>query len=388
MAALTFFTACNVSAQGWGKLENLPETEFLAFELIDGKLFTASGTTLYTSDDQGETWGESEFTNDEEVTVLCFTKFGGKIYAGTSDGVYSAPANDVHSEWNHDILTLPVTSFAERDGVLYASIYGFGAMKLNNNAWMNFSTGLPTMSMNVTRIVNVAGELFAAAGGNGAYYIYDFGAGQWTEHFYFGTIEAGFEVDDAVYTNGALYVSRENNLLRSDDQGETWTEDKEGLPEPANRFMYRGTENHYVFTNNEQNNTVLNYRPLEAVDTPWDTNVETLPWFTYSMRQSGSRLFMAAHDGIYTNEATMTVGPGVKFENTFIYPNPSEDGLFRLQTPLTIDTMNIFDMTGRLIFSAEGLTGLREFVLSQEGVYVVVLNSGDATATQKLIVKK
>ena len=53
-----------------------------------------------------------------------------------------------------------------------------------------------------------------------------------------------------------------------------------------------------------------------------------------------------------------------------------------------LDTMNIFDMMGRHIYSSEGLTGLREFVLSQEGVYVIVLKSGDAAATQKLIVKK
>lgn len=386
MAMLSLLTACKSSAQGWTKLENLPETEFTAIEVIDGTIFTASGAILYTSDDQGATWEESVIT-DEEVNVLCFTKFGDKIYAGTSDGVYSAPADNVHNNWNHDIFTLPISSFAEREGILYASVYGFGVMRLNDAAWMNFSTGLPTMSMNVSRIMNVSGKLFAAAGGNGAFYTYDFGAGQWVEDFYFGSISAGFEVDDAVYTNGSLYVSRENNLLRSDDEGENWVTDKTGLLEPANRFMYKGTEYLYVFTNNEQNSTLLNYRSLGAIGTTWADNAETLPWFTYDMLQSGDKLFLAAADGIYTNDVTMGRYDAA-FGDTYIYPNPSTDGRFMLQTDLAIDRACIYDMAGRLVHSRDNITGLEEFHLSQEGIYSITLTAGNAVTTKKLIIKK
>ena len=222
MAALTFFTACDVSAQGWEKLENLPETEFSVITEIDGTLYAASGNTLYTSQDNGESWTDSEFTNDEEVTIICLTGFGDKIYAGTTDGVYSAPSDAVHdSEWNHDIFTLPVTSFAKKDDTLYASVYGFGAMVLNGTAWMNFSTGLPNNSQNVAKLVATDEALFALAGGNGTFYKYDFAAGSWEEHFYNGDIEAGVTMDDGLAVGTTLYACNGSTILRSDDGGET-----------------------------------------------------------------------------------------------------------------------------------------------------------------------
>lgn len=393
MAALTFFSACDVSAQGWEKLENLPETEFTVITEIDGTVYTASGNTLYTSQDNGESWTESELLDvdpEVEITVFSFFKMGETIFMGTGDGIFSSHEDDILEHWTQEILTWPVIAFTLADDALYASTYGDGILKYtaDEGEWNHFSEGLTPPHL-VYNIMHAPAGLYAVAGGNGAFYKYDTEAEAWTEDFYTGEMEAGVEMEDGEVVGNTMYVSSKDYLLRSDDGGENWAEDQEGLPTNGlNRYIHKGQNTLYAITLGGAN-TFLNRRPLNAAEgTSWAENADNLPWFSNSICESGNKVFIAATDGVYASENVMAVGPGVKFENTFIYPNPSVDGLFRLQTPLTIDIMNIFDMTGRLIYSAEGLTGLREFVLSQEGVYVVVLNSGDATATQKLIVKK
>lgn len=383
MTLLSLITACEASAQGWTKLENLPDNQFSAIEVIDGTLFTASGTTLYTSGDQGATWEESEFTSDEDITVICFTKFGTTIYAGTTDGVYSAPVDDVHSEWNHDIFTLPVSSFAEKDGTLYASIYGFGVMKLNGTAWMNFSAGLPNTSQNASKIVNASGELFVMAGGNGAFYKYDFTAGQWVEDFYYGTIEAGLEINDALFYDGTLYASSQHKLLRSDDLGENWAEDMTGLIAGTERLLHKGQDKLYTYTLGG-GGTKINSRLLAAAGETWADNSETVPCLGYSLRESGDKLFLAAEDGVYTSDIVLGIDPVTQFANTVIYPNPAIDGNLTLQTDLTIDKMSIYDVTGRIVIEKDNFTGIEQFSLPAGGFYLIELTAGNAITTKKI----
>jgi photosystem II stability/assembly factor-like uncharacterized protein len=388
-AVLALLSSCEASAQGWVKLDNLPETEFTAIEVIDGTLYTASGTTLYTSSDAGESWEQSLIIDLDGVYVNCFKKFNNIVYAGTSIGIFSAPADDVHGTWTFELNLLLVTSFAEKDNTLYASISGFGILKKSAAGWLNFSAGLPNMSLNADKVVATPGHLFAMGGANGAFYDYDFTLNTWIEDFYMGNIVAGMQMDDALMVNDVLYVSNQGALLRSEDFGDNWTEDQLGLINGANRFMYKGQDQMYVFGGGGIG-TRLNRRALNADSgSTWANSTEILPWFTYALCETEGKIFMAAADGVYTNDVTMgTKNPDQQLEETLVYPNPSQNGNFTLQSTIALNGLTIHDVTGRLVMAQDNVPEAFEFSLLDNGLYLVTLTAGKNTKTHKIIVNK
>jgi photosystem II stability/assembly factor-like uncharacterized protein len=273
---LLLLAVTGANAQEWVKITTLPETEFTVIDNIDGILVTASGNTFYMSTNGGATWQSSEYTDEEDIIVYSMTKYNNKIYLGTSIGVFSSPASLVHQPWNLDINTLPVTSFAEKDNVLYASVGGFGIIKLiNGTAWMGFSNGLPSYSMDVNKILSTPAGLFAFAGSNGTFYKYDSGMGQWVEDYYTGGTSAGFHVDDAEVLGNILYVSRYNNVMRSDDLGSSWVQDKEGLNGGQNRHIYIGNTHIYCLTTEAASTTHISKRLKTETNTNWSLNTDS-----------------------------------------------------------------------------------------------------------------
>ncbi|HEY6914281.1 MAG TPA: T9SS type A sorting domain-containing protein, partial [Paludibacter sp.] len=77
--------------------------------------------------------------------------------------------------------------------------------------------------------------------------------------------------------------------------------------------------------------------------------------------------------------------------NLFIYPNPTKDGKFSIELPVTSNTanVNIFDNQGRLlfekVFSNNGKLDIESRL--QKGIYIVKVASEGLNSTQKLIVQ-
>ena len=92
---------------------------------------------------------------------------------------------------------------------------------------------------------------------------------------------------------------------------------------------------------------------------------------------------------------TIKEGIGILNDNDYIvedllsiYPNPSNDGVFKLSTKNNeSNTLKVYDLSGRLIFNVKNLKNNDEFSLNhcKKGIYVANLSSGKKSSTIKLV---
>ena len=92
---------------------------------------------------------------------------------------------------------------------------------------------------------------------------------------------------------------------------------------------------------------------------------------------------------------TIKEGIGILNDNNYIvedllsiYPNPSNDGVFKLSTKNNESiTLKVYDLSGRLIFKVKSLKDNDEFSLNhcKKGIYVANLSSGKKSSTIKLV---
>lgn len=377
--------AQTADAQAWERITELPNTAFTALEVIDGTIYAASGTKLYISTDKGLNWEESVFADQEDMWATCFKKFNGRIYAGTTEGIFSAEIGMIHSLWNHELQTENTTSFTERDNVLYASLDVFGILKLNGTGWVPNSTGLPAYAMSVTEVLSTPAGLLAIAGANGTFFRYDFTQGTWMEEFYSDDTVAEMQMDDIANVGNTLYVSRTNTVYRSDDLGETWVQDKEGLLPGHTRMLYAAADTLYSISIIDDSITRFNNRDAEAAGEGWSADAGLMPLHTFAIREVDGVLFVATAEGLYIPEGALAAPDFAKNALT-LYPNPSS-GEFQLQSDAVIDSVNVYDLTGRLVLSNQDDMGIEAFTLQNKGIYIAVIGSGGTTTTQKVVVR-
>jgi len=92
---------------------------------------------------------------------------------------------------------------------------------------------------------------------------------------------------------------------------------------------------------------------------------------------------------------TIKEGIGILNDNNYIvedllsiYPNPSNDGVFKLSTKNNeSNTLKVYDLSGRLIFKVKNLKNNDEFSLNhcKKGIYAANLSSGKKSSTIKLV---
>ena len=92
---------------------------------------------------------------------------------------------------------------------------------------------------------------------------------------------------------------------------------------------------------------------------------------------------------------TIKEGIGILNDNNYIvedllsiYPNPSNDGVFKLSTKNNESiTLKVYDLSGRLIFKVKSLKDNDEFSLNhcKKGIYLANLSSGKKSSTIKLV---
>jgi hypothetical protein len=394
ITALLVAFSISLNAQQWTRITNLPASDFGAIEIIDGILYTGSGQKIYYSTDTGETWQNATFTAVPVVEVKCFKKFGSQLYVGTSDGIFSAALDNLNGSWSHHIASGWITSFAEQDGVLYASStgVGIGVFKHNaNGSWSNFSNGIPNYSGSVNKMLATPAGLLAFAGANGTFYKYDKITADWIEDYYGSGYQVGLDFEDAALVGNSIYVSRSNKVLRSDDFGINWTSDQVGLNNGHTRTMAVGNNDLYAVTTVFTGDTNLTWLCKRDKNAPAQTNwsgAETLDFFSYALAESGDKAFIASNQGIYIKDASLgTVLPLHPKAEPVIFPNPSPDGRFILKSPEAIDELNVYDLMGKLIMTRRELPAYYEFTIPGQGLYFVRTISGKTLKTFKVIAK-
>lgn len=380
-----YLFAPTLFAQSWERIASLPQTEFSALEIIDETIYAASANHLYVSSDSGFTWTQSIITTNSDIWITDFAKFNGRIYAGTSIGIFSVNIDAASNLWNHDLQTEQINSFTEKDGVFYASAEVFGVLRFTGFGWVPFNAGLPTYSMSVTEILDTPGGLMAIAGANGTFYRYSFTQNAWIEDYYFGNgFMAGIDVDDLTVVGDILYAARYNSVYRSDNLGETWFQDKQGLITGQTRTLHVVGNSLYSISMIGTNTTRFNKRNVAAAGSVW-ADAGTVPFLTYAFRELNGFLFSASAQGLYVSDTSLGT-PDTAKSKIAVFPNPSH-GQFAINSDVAVTDVKVYDATGRMLAEFRDNAGIREFSLQRDGIYIVSLQAGDHIETQKIIVR-
>ena len=387
IALLLLFS--NAKAQQWNPVTSLPATEFTTINSFNNKLYAAAGNQLYSSAD-GTNW-QSETIHPLAITPTCMALFNGVLYVGTTDnGVYYRNIA-TGSTWNHALLGLYISHFTVHEGRLHLSTEGSGVWKNVAGTWNNMTNDLPTYSYNVSKIVSLDGKLYAFAGGNGTFYRFDPGTNKWIEDYFSDGYLPGLIIDDALTHNGVLFAANGHHFLRSEDHGANWTADGVGLLNGINRMAYKGAHSIYALSPDPNTNfTYLQKRSINAApQSSWGNFNEVLQFFSYAIHEFNGKIYIASDQGVFA-KADGSLGvenPAAGNPALTLYPSPSSDGNINIVSDLEIETVEVYDLNGRMIVSKTVNALNPTFHISGKGIYVVAITSGGQITTKKAVIQ-
>ncbi len=376
-----------INAQQWTPVASLPHREFTAIQNLDGRIYAASENKLYISAD-GNNW-QIENIHPVIITPTCITVFNNILYVGTlSDGVYYRNLA-TGAQWQHALMGIHVSTFIVHDGRLHLCSQGSGVWRNISGIWNNMTYDLPTYSYNVNKIVSLNEKLYAFAGANGTFYRFNPETSKWIEDYYLNGYAPGLSADDAVTQNGVIFMTKGNRLLRSDDAGDNWVSDANGLINGINRFLYQGAQFMYSLTLDATTNyTYFQKRSNNALSqSTWNIYNELLPFYTYALVEFKDNMYVATNEGVFFKKIeTLGIENPQLRSDVSIYPNPSSSGIITITSNSIIEKIEVYDLGGRLIQSQNGNSVNETLTLSSKGIYLVKLLTNNQTLTQKVIV--
>ena len=375
-------------AQQWESVPNLPSTEFTAIATLGNKLYAASGKKLYKSAN-GVNW-TIENISTTPIIPTCISIFNSVLYVGTmNSGLFYrnlAPS----SAWNNALPGIHVSNFMVHNGDLFLCGDGFGVWKRTVGNWTNITYNLPTYSYNVSKILSFNGKLFAFAGGNGTFYTLDFNTNLWKEDYYRAGYSPGLYINDVMLSGNTLFAASGYRLFLTEDSGENWVTDSNGLINGSNRILHSTSNNLYVLTLNPNSNTThfQKRNTIAPAQSNWGNYNEQLPFYSYAMTTFNGRMYIASLQGVYT-KADLSLGleNPVDISQVIIYPSPSIDGVIHLKSDNPIEKIEAFDSNGRKIVTKETNAFNESISINGHGVFLIKLLINGQNIIKKVIVR-
>lgn len=394
LIVISIITFSETHAQ-WMKITNIPTQEIVAVTNANDTLFAASGTNLiYKSVNSGVTWSELAIIG-QSINIYSLKIIDGKIYIGTlNNGIFmSADFGVTFTNYN---ASLPaVSGFEKFNGNIYASTVGSGVYKYNpnENNWLPFNNQLPSnLSYNVDAIVSSSDRLVIGAGGNGTFYHYDFTNSQWTLGYYYGNLVPGLIINKIINCSDTLFAINRSRIIRSNNGGLNWTDDKTGSHNGESRNIFVGNDNIYTITNLITGGTWIQKRNKNAViGTSWSIDEELFPTgYSYDIFEFRGKLFLAKEDGLYVKDLGLSIDSPVEYENGVVtFPNPSKDGNIKIKSTNKIDKIILSNLLGQSLYSITIMGNYYELLHNlDEGIYLItVIFENKKILSKKLFIK-
>ncbi|MGE5106594.1 MAG: T9SS type A sorting domain-containing protein [Sphingobacteriales bacterium] len=390
---VTFFTISNSIAQ-WTKINAVPSQSIAALAAYNDTIFAASRTNLlYRSTDAGINWNTITVSNSP-IVIITLKVIDNIIYIGTaSHGTFSSTDNGVTWVKSANNL-LAVPGIAKKGNDIYAATLGDGVFiyNQNNNSWLPFNNSLPSYSVNVFTILSTPASLLIGAGANGTFYRYNFTTNAWDEEFYYGLLVPGLLIDKLVNNTDTIFAVNGNSVIRSENNGLNWTDDKTGTHDGYARNLFTGAINHYLITNIPLGGTWVQQRNKHSITgASWETNEELLPTgFAYDILEFKNKLFLAKADGLYIKDVVLAVDNPARSNTTMeIFPNPSNGAGINVISDKQVNKLNIFNALGQLNYSSTA--GKSKFIINPHlspGVYFMNLKlSNGQSMVRKIIIE-
>ena len=395
---LIFLFACNLYAQQWERVTELPAVQMLDIYIKGSTMFVAGPNSIYYSSDDGANWDSTATIHPDQDYIAAIELANGRLYAATAImGVWSSADNG--QTWQPDNAGLnglgaqDMAALTVRGDSLYAATYGSGVFVKNiqtNSNWSLYNNGMPWY--NIECIANIDGTLFAGSGANATFVLQSGSNHAWVEKTF-----AGFNGDSnaflGVVKHGNVLLAAGNyGLYRSTDNGETWTHYNPGTGLLGmGRFAIDGARV-YAQLVKPSGQAFIKY-----------TDDGGLSWQNFQPALNGSAgidiayvngyLYSARANGLWRIARTTPVSEPVAalpvlYQN---YPNPfSENTTISFNLPETEKvTVAVFDLKGTLVNTLWNGTlpqGKHEIYWNSEklptGSYVYRITSESGTAAR------
>ncbi|CAN5652425.1 hypothetical protein BH11BAC5_BH11BAC5_33610 [soil metagenome] len=298
-----FLLYINGAFSQWTKITGIPTSHIIALAVHNGGLYAASDSNIIYKSEDGINWRAMSVSNiPVHLTTMGF--YNNDIYIGTND-VAIFNSDDDGISWHSNALSaVDASRLVVHGNSLYAATFGDGiyALNTNTNRWGPFTNSLPFYSYVVQNIISAPNFLIAGAGSNGTYYRFNFASNQWEEEYYLDhRLHPGLQINRLINRGDTLWAVNDNKIIRSDNAGLSWVEDKAGTHVGADRNIYAGSTNYYTLTNLFAGGTWIQQRNKNAtVNSTWAIKEEFLPTgYAWDIIEFDNKLFLAKHDGLY-----------------------------------------------------------------------------------------
>ena len=353
--AIIFFNLKSSVGQ-WTKINTVPDQDIVALTTMGDTVFAASDTNiLYKSIDGGMGWSPIMISNNP-VHIITLKVIDNKIYVGTFDhGIFRS--TDYGFTWSNTGIGLPaITGIEKKGNDIYAATLGNGVYVFNPNTndWVPFNNSLPSYSVNVYTISGAPNSLLIGSGANGTFYRYNFNTHDWNEEYYYGSLHPGLLIQKLINNSDTLFAVNQDRIIKSEDNGLSWTDDKTGSHDGLSRTIYSGTNYYYSITNTLTLGTWIQERSKSAViGSTWAANEEFLPnSYAYDILEFHDKLFLARADGLYVKELLSGVNSLVREKsNVKIYPDPSDGSVINISCDHQINKLTITSTMGQIVYS-------------------------------------
>jgi hypothetical protein len=394
---IVFFIAFlngNLSKAQWIKINAIPSQDIIALSASGDTIFAATDSNLlYKSIDGGTNWDPIIVSNGP-VVIITLKLIDDTIYVGTnSHGIFYSADNGISWVKKGSNL-LAVTGIEKKGNNLYACTLGSGVLIYSQSVgdWIPFNNSLPSYSVNVYCMLSTSSSLFIAAGANGTFYRYDFNANAWNEEYYNGHLSPGLLIQKLINNSDTLFAVNGSRIIRSDDNGLTWTNDKVGSHNGYSRNIYSGIINHYTITNVLNGGTWIQQRSkLSAAGTSWTSNEEFLSsGYSYDFLELGNKFFLAKADGLYVRELLTEVDDSMHDKWIVkIFPNPSSNSAINISSDHQINELIILSNLRQTLYTEK--VDRNQFTvrpnLSRGTYYISLQLSGDQNIVRKIIIE-
>jgi len=376
---------------GWVQITAVPSQDISALAAYHDTLFAASDTNeIYKSIDGGITWS-TIVVSVNPVNILVLRVIDDTLYAGTlNSGIFRSADNG--NTWQQSGTgLLPVSSIEKQGTQIYASTIGSGVYQFNRGTgnWNARNDSLPSYSFNVGSLIGTTTSLIIAAGANGTFYRYNFSSNSWVEEYYYGSLAPGLQIDKLIHQSDTIFAVNGNRIIRSEDDGLTWTDDKTGTHNGYTRNIYPGLAKHYTLTNVISAGTWIQQRDLNASTlTTWALNEEFVAGgYSYDILEFQNKLFLAREDGLYVKNITTGIEPVRNADPNVKIKMDYAAGSISFSSDRVVKSIQITDRSGKVVYSA--YPGKNEFTLHLQpatGFYLVSLHFTDGSNTVTKII--
>jgi|WetSurMetagenome_2_1015567.scaffolds.fasta_scaffold59600_2 hypothetical protein len=381
------------SVAQWTKINSVSSRPVVVLAQYGDTILAASDMNfLFRSIDDGVLWTPITLSSGN-IAITTLDVIDGIIYVGTSaDGIFYSINGGLSWMKKGNNLSA-VSAIQKRGNDLYAATLGEGVFLFDQDTdrWIGFNNSLPTYSVNVFTMVSTPESLLIGAGANGTYYRYDFANSQWNEGYYYGLLRPGLIINRLIAVSNTIFAVNGYRIIRSDDEGLSWEDDRTGSHAGISRNIYCGADNIYTITNMLNGGTWIQGRSKSSLSgSSWAETEDFLQGgFSYDIIEYRNKLFLARADGIYVKDGILGTDKSLPDNSDIeLFPNPSDGKLINISSDMQINKLTILNILGQIEYSE--IVRNNTLIISsdlKEGVYFIIFNlSNGRNAVKKIII--